>query len=355
MFFFKVFAKFIGVILIIAGAIAIISLIIGLFSVGVVDIIHIPGLDFVEIANTGETPLWLVSLLAFFAVGIPFFFLFYLGLKILINNLKSIGNIAKFTLLGLWLMAVIALIVVGIRQASEHAFDEAYVEKTELPIIANDTLRVKMVNNDNLSYNLHNRRHGFKVARNANGDKIISSSDIDIIVKSTTDSVAKIVIEKSADGRNYETAIERAKNIKYNFEFKNNTLFLDNYLTTSIENKFSDQDVDVILYLPENTILYFNNSTKNYLHYRTYDGNIVSRDNVNHYLKILYDDTECLDCPEEDFKLKVNTPKIKIDDNGIEINSEEGHLKIDENGIKAESDDVKLNINSDGVEIESEE
>ena len=166
---------------------------------------------------------------------------------------------------------------------------------------------------------------------------------------------SKIVIEKSADGRNYETAIERAKNIKYNFEFKNNTLLLDNYLTTSIENKFSDQDVDAILYLPENTILYFNNSTKNYLHYRTYDGNIVSRDNVNHYLKILYDDTECLDCPEEDFKLKVNTPKIKIDDSGIEINSEEGHLKIDENGIKAESDDVKLNINSDGVEIESEE
>ena len=61
---------------------------------------HIPGLDLVDIVNAGETPIWLVSLLTLFAVGIPFFFLFYLGLKILINNLKSIGNIAKFTLLG---------------------------------------------------------------------------------------------------------------------------------------------------------------------------------------------------------------------------------------------------------------
>ena len=36
---------------------------------------------------------WLISMLVFFAIGIPFFFVFYLGLKILVNNLKSIGNI----------------------------------------------------------------------------------------------------------------------------------------------------------------------------------------------------------------------------------------------------------------------
>ena len=113
--------------------------------------------------------------------------------------------------------------------------------------------------------------------------------------------------------------------------------------------------MDVVLYLPENTVAYFNNSTEKSLHYKTYDGNIVSRDDTNHYLKILYDEVECLDCPEEDFKVKVNTPKLKIDNNGIEINSEDGSLKIDETGIKAESVEIKLNINSDGVElIESE-
>ena len=353
MFFFKVFAKFVGVLLIIVGAVALIGLIIGLFSLGVADIIHIPGLDFVEIANAGETPIWLVSLLAFFAVGIPFFFLFYLGLKILINNLKSIGNIAKFTLLGLWLISIISLVIVGVRQASEHAFEESFMVKTELPIMANDTLNIKMVSNDNFSSDYY-RHNSFKLAHNENGDKVLYSSNIDIVVKSTTDSIARIGIKKRADGRDYEKAIERAKNINYNFELKNNTLLLDSYLTTSTENKFSDQEVDVVLYLPENTVAYFNNSTKNSLHYRTYDGNIVSRDDTNHYLKILDDDVECLDCPEEDFKVKVNTSKLKINDNGIEINSEDGSLKIDENGIKAESDDVKLNINSDGVEINSE-
>ncbi|WP_396603289.1 PspC domain-containing protein [Algibacter sp. R77976] len=350
MFFFKVIAKFIGVILIIVGAAALIALVIGLFSVGVADVIHIPGLDLVEMANAGDTPIWLVSLFSFFAVGIPFFFLFYLGLKILINNLKSIGNIAKFTLLGLWLISIIALIVFGVRQASEHAFEESYTVKTELPTTANDTLNIKMVSNDNFNSE-HYRHDKFKLAYNDNGDKVLYSSDIDIIVKSTTDSVARIAIRKRADGRDYERAIERAKNINYNFNLKNSTLLLDSYLTTDPSNKFSDQEVDVVLYLPENTVVYFNNTTKHYLNYRTYDGNIVSRDDTNHYLKILNEDTECLDCPEEDFEVKVNTSKLKINDNGIEINSDDGNLKIDETGIKAQSHEVRLNINSDGVEI----
>ncbi|GAA4899778.1 PspC domain-containing protein [Flaviramulus aquimarinus] len=358
MFFFKVFAKFIGVLLIIIGASALIGLIIGLFSLGVANFVHIPGLDLVDIVNAGNTPIWLVSLLTFFTIGIPFFFLFYLGLKILINNLKSIGNIAKFTLLGLWLMSIIALIVVGIRQASEHAFDETYIEKTELPITATDTLNIKMVSNDNYNSNVHRRHHGFKLANDANGNKTIYSSDIDIIVKSTTDSIAKIAIERSADGRDYDKAIERAKSINYNFELKNRTLLLDSYLTTNPENKFSDQEVDVILYLPENTIVYFNNSTKDYLHYGRYNGNVVSRDDTNHYLKILDDNAECLDCPieeeDDDFKVKVNTSELKIDDTGLEINADETHLKIDRDGLKAESDDVKVNINSEGIKIESE-
>src|SRR5690606_29317714 len=132
MFIFQIIAKFIGVLFIVVGATALVGLILALFSLGVADIIHIPGIDFIDIANSGNTPIWLISLFIFLAIGIPFFFLLYIGLKILINNLKSIGNIAKFTLLGLWLCSIIALIVIGIREASEHAFNERTIEKQHL-------------------------------------------------------------------------------------------------------------------------------------------------------------------------------------------------------------------------------
>ncbi|WP_100612843.1 PspC domain-containing protein [Confluentibacter lentus] len=352
MFFFKVIAKFIGILFIIIGASALIALIIAFISFNIVDIVHFPWMDFVDISNSGNTPPWLVSLFVFFGVGIPFFFLFYVGLKILINNLKSIGNIAKFTLLGLWLFSVIALVVIGIREASEHAINERSVQKNTLQIRANDTLRIKMAENDVYSSNLH-RNDGFKIANNENGVKTIYRSDITILVKSTTDSIATISIEKSADGRNYEKAITRAKNINYNYIFNNNELVLDSYLSTATENKMSDQEVLVTLYLPINSVVYFDKSTEDFLSY--YDDNLVSSKYANHYVKLTEDGVTCDDCTAEDFEIDIDTPNIQINEDGIQIQSDENNIKIDVNGVKAESEKVKVNINSDGVSVKSEE
>ncbi|MDO5977803.1 PspC domain-containing protein [Flavivirga spongiicola] len=359
MFFFKVFAKFIGVILMFTGAIAIISLIIALFSLGVVNVIHIPGLDLVDIVNAGNTPVWLVSLFTFFTVGIPFFFLFYLGLKILINNLKSIGNIAKFTLLGLWLISTIGLVVIGIRQASEHAFNERVIAKQELNITANDTLKIKMAEND-LYMNSYYRNNSFKVLNNENGEKTIYRSDIRIIVKSTTDSLAKIGIEKSADGSNYEKAIERAKNISYNYAFNGNELLLDSYLATPAENKFSDQEIVVILYLPEGSIANFGNTTKSFLNYRTYNGNIVSSGDTNHYLQITDGGITCLDCPvEKPSSIKIDIhdddSSVKLDSTGLEIKDDDVSIKVDAKGLSGEDDAIKVKIDSDGINIKSKD
>ena len=355
MFFFTVFAKFVGIILMITGASALIALIIGLFSLGVTNILHIPGLDFVEMANAGNTPIWLVSLLAFFLVGIPFFFLFYLGLKILVNNLKSIGNIAKFTLLGIWILSIIGLIIIGIRQASEHAFNERVTEKQEFYIVPNDTLIIKMVNNDKYG-SLYRKHQSFKFATNENGERIIYSSDIDIIVKSTTDSLASISIEKSADGRDYDKATERAKNISYNYTIKGNDILLDSYLMTEAKNKFSDQEIDIILYLPEGIIANFNNNTRNFLNYRSYDDNIVSSNHVNHFLKIKTDEVDCLDCPVEiDVDIHHEDDGIIINKEGIDIKVDSSSLRINKNGLKANSPAVKVNIDNNGIQIKSDE
>ncbi|WOD42489.1 PspC domain-containing protein [Hwangdonia lutea] len=359
MFFLKVFAKFIGVLLIFIGAVTLIALIVTLLSLGVVDVIHLPGLDLVEIVNAGNTPIWLVSLLTFFTVGIPFFFLFYLGLKILINNLKSIGNIAKFTLLGVWLISIIGLVVIGVRQATEHAFNERFVEKKELNITANDTVNLKMVGND--LYTNYTNRHGnnFKVAHNENGEKTIYSSDVSIIVKSTTDSLATISIAKSADGRNYETAIERAKNINYNYALKNNELLLNSYFTTDTKNKFSDQEIRLTLYLPEGSVLKCDKNSSSFFYYKNYHGTIVTYNDTNQYLKILEDDVECLDCPveEKDYKIDVDikdeNSSLKINEKGLKVTMDSSSLKIDKTGVKAKDDDVKVNIDGDGISIKS--
>ena len=355
MFFFKVFAKFIGILLMITGAAALIMLIIGMFSLGVTNIVHIPGLDFVDIANAGNTPIWLVSLIVFFLVGIPFFFLFYLGLKILVNNLKSIGNFAKFTLLGVWILSIIGIVIVGIRQASEHAFNESVIERQEFYVAPADTLNIKMVNNDTYGTSYKSNR-SFKFATNDKGERVIYSSDIDIKVKSTTDSLASISIEKSADGSDFNAAIERAKNILYNYEITENNILLDNYLTTEAVNKFSDQEVLIVLYLPEDIVVNFNKNTRHFLSYRSYDGDILIPSNqTNHFLKVKTDEVECLDCPIEiDIDVENDQDGIKINNDGIEVKLDSSSLKINNKGLKATSPEVKVNIDNKGINIKTE-
>ncbi|APY09262.1 hypothetical protein BWZ20_13545 [Winogradskyella sp. J14-2] len=334
MFFLKIIAKFIGIILIITGISALITSIVLLFTVGLTDAINLPGVDLLYVANAANIPLWLMSMLLFFAVGIPFFFIFYLGLKILVNNLKSIGNVAKFTLLGVWLIAIVGIIISGIKQATEHAFEAKVTAKEELNIKFGDTIRLNNSEFDqNSSYRYHHN-NDFNIVEDDEGRSLVSSN-VRYIVKSTTDSVASIIIEKEATGSDYNRAKKRAENINYGYRLNGNTLVLDNYLKTDIENKFSEQEVRVILYLPDGTILYtdkyFSRSWR--YNYSKYGNNILRNIEFGKYYKITKDNAECLDCIKDE----------DIEDN---VTSEE------ELSSKQDKPEVSLKIDEDGVDLE---
>ena len=336
MFFLKVIAKFIGVILIIVGISTLISLIVAFFTVGITDAVHFPGMDFIDAANSANIPLWLISMLIFFAIGIPFFFVFYLGLKILVNNLKSIGNIAKFTLLGIWLMAIIGLFVIGVKQATEHAFDAKFMVKEQLDVTANDTLKINMVSDSNYDGYYYRRNNNYRLVEDENGRTIISS-DIRLVVRSTKDSLASMVIEKQSRGSSYDIARNRAKNINYSYALNDGKLDLSSYLTTDIENKFSEQEVMVILYVPEGTVIYADDNTYSFHRNSSYYNDILDNGMEEQYLKIIEDGTECLDCEIEE-----------EDENLDETNSDNNQI------ITEEKPDVSIQINEEeeGVNIE---
>ncbi len=358
MFLFKIFAKFIGAILMFVGSVTVIALIVSLFTVGISDAVNVPGFDIVDAANSANTPIWLVSLLVLFAVGVPFFFLAYLGLKILVNNLKSIGNVAKFSLLGLWLIAVIGLVVLGVKQASEHAFDANIVQKEQLNITAKDTVFVKMVGNDNFYRSKHGHLYrdtnSFRIVPDENDEKIIYSSDIRLIVRSTKDSLGALSIEKKAEGSSYSIAKKRAEQINYSYALANNELLLDAFLTTDFENKYRDQEVELILYLPEGSTLYADDNTYSFHRNSPYYNDILDNGQEEHYLKILHNDTKCIDCDDDAFEVNVDTESVKINGDGIEIEDGNDKVKINSEGIKVESDDVKVNIDRSGIDIKSD-
>ena len=237
--------KFVGVLLLLVAGSVLIALFIGLFSVGTFGIIEAPWSDYIEMANSGA-PLWIISILTFFAVGIPFFFLFILGLKILVQKLKSIGTTAKMVLLGLWLLSVIGLIIVGVQQATNRAFDGEVVMTETIPVAPNDTLYLAMRNNPQYSSSVY-RSGDFKIKYDEADNKILYGSDIQLVVKSTRDSVGRLEISKTAEGSDYKDARQRAGNISYKTSFSGNKLLLDGYFTSPTLYKYRDQEVKVTL------------------------------------------------------------------------------------------------------------
>lgn len=338
MFFFKFFAKFIGVILIIVGASTLIALIVSLLSVGVVDIFHFDGIDIAHAFYSSDLPIWVVSLLALFAVGIPFFYVFILGLKILVTNLKPLGKTANFTLLALWLASIITLAIFTAKEAAEFSREGEFTETIELNVKANDTLFVEMVNNEMYARNNY-RGNDFDIIYNENDVKQIYSSDVRFSVRSTNDSIAYLKIVKDARGRTYQAARNRAQEIIYNFDYNNDKLVLDNYFLTDATNKYREQDVKITLYMPAGSIIYSDESTRNYRSWR-YSTDVISRGRENHFLKIKYDDVECLDCEKEEEEEEQD-------------NDEGNSLEIDQDKIEYKGDEVKTTIDSSGIRIRS--
>ena len=347
-FLLNVFVKFIGILLLLIAGTTLIALFIGLFTVGTFGIIDAPWTDYIEL-STGSASIWIISLLSFFAIGIPFFFLFILGLKILVENLKSIGRTAKLVLLGLWIISILGLIFFGIKQATETAIDGEVVITESLPIEANDTLFLKMKANPNFQ-SLPYRSGDYEVKYNEDDQKVLFSSDIQLIVRTTTDSLARMEIVKTAEGKNYEDARQRAQEILFVTNLEDNELLINSYLTTDVSNKYRDQEVQVLLYMPVGAVLHAAQNTSSFHRNSDYYDDILNSGDEEKFLLITGSGAECIDCPKES--------EWETDEGWDEINStDKGSGTRDQDSFDAEIDvngtEVKVKIDEEGVQVEN--
>ena len=309
----KVFVKFFGLIILVAGLVGLITTIIGMFAFGTFGIYDTgAGMDLYQLIDTTNTPLWLVSIIATLAAGIPLLVLFILGLKIIAPNIKSIGAPGKITLATIWLLAIIALGALGIRQATDRAYKDTSI--TEAPFEINKELPIMLSMRTNEKYDYEARRGGgLDIRPDENGDKVLYSNDIRLIVRSTNDANAKLVIEKSARGKNYKLAKERAEAINYNYtyDYFNNTLVLDGYFLTDIENKYRDQEMEIILYLPVDTRLVADKNTRSFHRNESRYRDILDVGDEGKVLKITPTGTLCLDCDTPPSQTKRDTTSQK--------------------------------------------
>lgn len=338
---FSIIGKVIGAFLVVTAASTLVSLLLFAITAGSLTLGEFPWTGYVE--NFTEVPLWIIGILTLGAVGIPFFFLLILGLKLLVTNMKSIGNTAKYTLLALWIISVGFLIAMGIKQATQFSFDNKVVIKENIALNASDTLFVKFRYNDFHSKSIDDTRE-FVFTQDSIGKDIILSNNIEINLLSTDQKQPYLQIEKKAEGKSSLEAKKRAERINYNFKINGNKIILDNFFTTELVNKYRNQKVKIYLYIPEGTVFAPDETVDNFTSYSGSNFSLFSdyRDNENRNLvyKATKSELKCLNCPVRDY-----------DENGEEIK-----LEYDSNKNTTTSDSAStttITINNDGMRIET--
>jgi len=359
-----VFVKFIGVLIILVAAITLIGLFIGLFITGISGFFGSWYAEAFHIVNNTMVPIWLLSVLIFFAIAIPFFFLFILGLKILIDNLKSIGKVAKLTLLGLWLIAIFSLISLGVLQAVERSNEGSVIQTEELNIKPGDTLYLSMNGNPLYEKDVI-KSSGFSIKYNENDEQVIYSNNIRLIVKSTKDSLASLMVNKKAKGRDYLEAKNRAEAINHTHTFDSNRLKIDGFFLTSVEEKYRDQEIEITLYLPEGSYLFADNNTYSYHRNSSRYRDILLNGQESNYLEIQDGKTFCEGCSEENSSSTSNINNTDAgyqvidwdDENWQETWKEGNRIKIDKDGIDInitdEKDSVRVMVDKKGIKVKS--
>ncbi len=291
-----------------------------------------------------ETPLWIQGILYLLAAGIPLFFILILGLKLLVTNLKSIGSVAKYSLLAIWIITIGTLSYLGVKEWSQIAYDGKEIKKEILNVSPTDTLTVKFKNNDFYSKD-YNDRTDILLTQDENNKEVIYSNNVSIKIMRTDEAQPYLQIERLAKGKSPADAKKRAEKIKFSYKMEGNQLILDNYLLNEAGNKFRDQHVELFLYLPKGTYFKTDKSMR-YYDNTDIDSNQIDYDGENNTYQMEDASIKCLNCPvkieTEDGTLieQDSTATIQLNSEGILIKKgskdkteEVKSIKIDEKGI----------------------
>lgn len=366
-FFFslKIIVKLFGIYLIISAGSVLFFSILGLLGISIFNVLDPYWLQYINAFNIGF-PLWVVSLLAFLIIAIPAFFVLLLGLKILVKKLKPIGKITSLVLIGIWIISILCLLFSGIKQYTERSFNGTVSINEIVNTSPKDTLHIYMnesntYDTDNLpapfdAFTLKNNNYDFdyaykpfKIYENKD-QKILLFDDINFFVKTTTDNKVVLKINKKAKGSSLEKAKQRAGAIDFKYTIKENSIYIDPYALVKYSDKYADQKVELILFVPNKSALFIDANAEQITRNKYKGSFLPIKGKEGHYLKIEDHKLLCTSCPpKEDWEDDSWDYNNEAETKAINMNFEDGqdkfNMKIDKNGINIEAKSDKKNRN----------
>lgn len=202
--------------------------------------------------NHTEAPLWVLQLVGFLLVFIPFLALWIWGLRKLNPHFKPLHPSIKWTLGIAFTLCILAATYFGIRQGAEYTSENKVLTRYDLTQPASDTLRIKWLHHSQFTNSPEEYEH-YKLV-DINGKDHIFSNRVQVVFKPTSENTPYIQVEREADGTNLKSSLKRAERIDYQWNAEGHELKLNNYFLTPIEERFADQNVTIYVYLPKGTV-----------------------------------------------------------------------------------------------------
>ena len=213
-------------------------------------------------------------------IGIPILILLFIGTKLLFryktnNKLIGLGTFA------LWLLALITLIVVGVSQAENFSKQTSQTVTQKLECGQCKTLYLEMA--DDLYESLiedHISLDRMKIAEVNGKEKLLGHPQFTIEQSTTGEFLLQV--KKRARGGDTEEAQRNVEQIDYNFSQKDSTLQFDPYYFLKDNAKWRNQEVTMILKVPEGKSVYLDEKMKSIIYdienvNNMWDGDMVGK------------------------------------------------------------------------------
>ena len=327
-------SKIIGFFMILFSTIVLIGLLFSVAIFGFISSIEIPP-EIIFLTMNTDLPLWAFSLLLLFGVGIPFTFIFVLGLRLLTSKRKLMNNSTKYTLGVIWITTLLLISFTIAREFRSNAFTARTTQNELIDMNTKDTLRIRL--NTVQYYNeilVFNATH---LIYNDEDELNLLLDEIRLNITQSKDDITQLRIEKKAKGRNQKRAQENANAISYPFEYYNKNLLLDSQWLASIAQARNDQQVRLNLEVVEGQYLYIDRDFSS-LMYREIknDQNNSRRKIAGHLWKMENGTLICQDCSTISGNIDIDNDRLRIKVSDDEADFE---LSIDEDGLQIKTSD----------------
>lgn len=189
-------------------------------------------------------------------IGIPAITVIYGGVKLLFGTKQKVKGLGiAFTLL--WITGLIICAYSSINLGSAFKADDEVVDSVELNITS-DTLNLA-IGEDIF---VISKRKRYNVSKSflmkIESDQVYLGTPKFTIEKSDDD-FFQIDIIKTSNGSTTKEARQLAKDIDYEYNIENNTLIMNPYYSFNLINSFRNQEIGIVLYVPEGKSVYFTN------------------------------------------------------------------------------------------------